>query len=106
MNLLLKQNQQSAVLKAATLDAIAIANTTHGAKNPLTPKLNNSIRHITSAELKLKKQLDKIKNPDIQAVLTLRYIHHLPFEQIAQNTNSSLSNVFKLHKKGLQSLRP
>ena len=47
-------------------------------------------------------QIDSMENADYYNVLSLRYVSRNTFEDIAEKTNFSIRQVFKLHGRALQ----
>lgn len=56
----------------------------------------------------LKKEImDSIKgvaDPELQLILELRYLNYMSWEQIAAELGFGIDNVFRLHRKALESL--
>ena len=46
--------------------------------------------------------IDKLDNPDHIRLLTMRYIQHTPFEQIAQAMGRSVQGIFYMHGRALE----
>jgi len=46
--------------------------------------------------------ITSINDPELQAILELRYLSYHSWEQIAKDLGYGIDNVFKLHRKALE----
>ena len=67
----------------------------------LQDEINRDIDHLVD----LKKEIEMVINavPDLECklILTKRYLCYMNWETIAVETNYSIDNVFRIHRKGL-----
>ena len=67
-------------------------------------EINDEIDRLVDLRKEIMDVLGKMKNPQYQTLLELRYLCCKNWEEIAEIMNYTASNVFKLHKKALQAV--
>jgi len=57
---------------------------------------------IKKQTLEAAKMVAALQNPDAKRVFECRYIHKLPWEEVAEIVNFSVVQVHRLHRKGIK----
>ena len=70
----------------------------------LEEQIKAKIEEQIKVKQDIEKSISKIKDIKSRTVLTKRYMHFKPWEQIAEDLNKSLSRIFDLHGKGIKSI--
>ena len=68
----------------------------------LESEINRNIDHLVDLKREMTAVIRSVEDSQCQMVLEMRYICLRTWEQIAQDLNCGINNVFKLHKKALK----
>ena len=69
----------------------------------LEREINNRIDELCDLKYDILARISRMPDLDQQNVLIARYVQGLKWEKIAKEMNFSLSQIYKLHGKGLNS---
>lgn len=68
-------------------------------------EINNEIESLVGLKQELTEVIQNVPNAEQRMLLELRYLCFKPWEQIAFEMGYGIDNVFKIHKKALQSIK-
>lgn len=68
----------------------------------LEKELENNIRNLKMLKIRLNSAIENIQNVDCSLVLSKRYILMKSWEQIAEEMDYSVSQVRRIHDKGIE----
>lgn len=71
----------------------------------LQAEINRDIDRLVDLKREIVQVIKAVGSPEYQTLLEKRYLCFMTWEQIAVDMNYGIDNIFKLHKKALQSVR-
>ncbi len=70
----------------------------------LETEINKDIDKLVDTKKQIMSVIRKVKNPEYQTLLELRYLCFNTWEKIAVDMHYGIDNIFKLHQKALRSI--
>lgn len=65
-------------------------------------EIENDIDELIDRKISARKAIDAVEDLALRSILTLRYIEHLTWEEIAIHLNYEYRHILRLHGKALQ----
>jgi hypothetical protein len=68
-------------------------------------ELNAEIDELVDLKSEIRHIVDAVENPELRFILEERYLCFCSWEKIAADMDYGIDNVFKLHRKALETIR-
>ena len=71
----------------------------------LEAELKKDLMYLVELHLMIVRMIREVGDMELRMILELRYLSYKKWEQIAEEMNCGLANVYRLHRAALESIR-